>query len=91
VSFASIALYVASQRVFIVASVYFFIDAVRKLLDTPSYNYLLQCYVDPCLHSLVYAGAADGGQGPQAWKEAAADKSQSFILGVGRGINNALL
>jgi hypothetical protein len=33
VSFAVIALCVASQRVFIVASVYFVIDSVRKLLD----------------------------------------------------------
>jgi hypothetical protein len=33
VSFASITLCVASQRVFIV---YFVIDSVRKLLDTPS-------------------------------------------------------
>jgi hypothetical protein len=31
------ALYVASQRVFIVESVYFSIDSVRKLLDKPSY------------------------------------------------------
>jgi hypothetical protein len=35
VSFAAIPLCVASQRVFIF--VYFFIDSVRKLLDTPSY------------------------------------------------------
>jgi hypothetical protein len=34
VSFAAITLCVASQRVFIV--VYFVIDSVRKLLDTPS-------------------------------------------------------
>jgi hypothetical protein len=34
-SFAAIALRVASQRVFIV--VYFVIDSVRKLLDIPSY------------------------------------------------------
>jgi len=34
-SFAAIALCVASQRVFIVVS--FIIDSVRKLLDTPSY------------------------------------------------------
>jgi hypothetical protein len=34
VSFAAITLYVASQRMFIV---YFVIDSVRKLLDTPSY------------------------------------------------------
>jgi hypothetical protein len=36
-SFAAISLYVASQRVFIVVSIYFVIDSVRKLLDTPSY------------------------------------------------------
>jgi hypothetical protein len=34
VNFAAITLYVASQRVFIVASIYFVIDSVRKLLDT---------------------------------------------------------
>jgi hypothetical protein len=38
VSFAAITLCVASQRVFIVVSVYFVIDSVRKLLDTPSYS-----------------------------------------------------
>jgi hypothetical protein len=37
VSFAAITLCVASQRVFVVV-VYFVIDSVRKLLDTPSYN-----------------------------------------------------
>jgi len=37
VSFVAIALCVASQRVFIVVSVYFVIDSVRKRLDTPSY------------------------------------------------------
>jgi hypothetical protein len=36
VSFAAITLCVASQRVFIV--VYFAMDSVRKLLDTPSYK-----------------------------------------------------
>jgi hypothetical protein len=36
VSFAAITLCVASQRGFIVVSVYFVIDSVRKLLDTPS-------------------------------------------------------
>jgi hypothetical protein len=35
--FAAITLCVASQRVFIVVSVYFAIDSVRKLLDKPSY------------------------------------------------------
>jgi hypothetical protein len=37
VSFAAITICVASQRVFIVVSVYF-IDSVRKLLDTTSYT-----------------------------------------------------
>jgi hypothetical protein len=40
VSFAAITLCVASQRVFIVVVVYFVIDSVRKLLDTPSYFHL---------------------------------------------------
>jgi uncharacterized protein HemY len=37
VSFAAITVRVASQRVFIAVVVYFVIDSVRKLLDTPSY------------------------------------------------------
>jgi lysophospholipid acyltransferase (LPLAT)-like uncharacterized protein len=37
VSFAAITFCVASQRVFIIVSVYSVIDSVRKLLDTPSY------------------------------------------------------
>jgi hypothetical protein len=37
VSFAAITLCVASQRMFIVVSVYFVIDSVWKLLDTPSW------------------------------------------------------
>jgi len=37
VSFVAITLCVASQRVFMVVSVYFVIDSVRKLLDTPSH------------------------------------------------------
>jgi hypothetical protein len=37
VSFAAITLCIASQRVFIFVSVYFVMDSVRKLLDTPSY------------------------------------------------------
>jgi hypothetical protein len=55
VSFAAIILCVASHRVFVV---YFFIDSVRKLLDTPSYISLiwsfdlyiplLLCY-SPCM------------------------------------------
>jgi hypothetical protein len=41
VSFAAITLCVASQPVFIVV-VYFVIDSVRKLLDTPSYVLLVR-------------------------------------------------
>jgi hypothetical protein len=41
VSFAAITLYVASQRVFVV---YFVIDSVRKILDTPSYPRLWLYY-----------------------------------------------
>jgi hypothetical protein len=37
VTFTAITLCVASQRVFIAVSVYFFIDSVRKLLDILSY------------------------------------------------------
>jgi hypothetical protein len=40
VSFAAITLCVASERVFVVVSIYFVIDSVRKLLDTPSYTLL---------------------------------------------------
>jgi hypothetical protein len=36
VSFAAITFYVASEQVFVVVSLYFAIDSVRKLLDTPS-------------------------------------------------------
>jgi hypothetical protein len=42
VSFAAITLYVASERVFIVVSVYFIMDSVRKLLDTPWYCVTVQ-------------------------------------------------
>jgi hypothetical protein len=38
VSFTAITLCVASQRVFIVVSIYFVTESVRKLLDTPPYN-----------------------------------------------------
>jgi hypothetical protein len=44
VSFVAIILYVASERVFIVVSVYFVIDSVRKLLDTVSYASLCTAY-----------------------------------------------
>jgi len=37
VSFEALIVYVASERVFVIVVVYFLIDPVRKLLDTPSY------------------------------------------------------
>jgi hypothetical protein len=46
VSFAAITLCVASQRVFIVVCIYFVIDSVRKLLDTPLYTLLICFYVE---------------------------------------------
>jgi hypothetical protein len=39
VRFATVTLCVASQQVFIVVSVYFVTDSVRKLLDTPLYHF----------------------------------------------------
>jgi hypothetical protein len=42
VSVAAITPCVTSQRIFIVVSVYFVIDSVRKLLDTPPYTYVLE-------------------------------------------------
>jgi len=47
VSFAVIILCVASQRVFVVifAVVYFFMNSVRKFLDTPSYASMAWCSV----------------------------------------------
>jgi hypothetical protein len=45
VSFAAIALCAASERVFIVVSVYFIIESVQKLLDTPSYVFMAWCLV----------------------------------------------
>jgi len=39
VSFAGITLCVDSQRVFVLVSMYFIIDSVRKFLDTPSYSF----------------------------------------------------
>jgi hypothetical protein len=49
VSFAALILCVASQRVFIVASVYFVIDSVRKLLDTLSYIRHLTISASDCV------------------------------------------
>jgi hypothetical protein len=50
VSFAVIIFRVASQRVFVVVSVYFVIESVRKCLDTPSY-----AYVHVCMYVCMYA------------------------------------
>jgi hypothetical protein len=47
VSFADLSLCVASQRVFIVVSVYFVIDSVRKFLDS--------CKLIPIIVTLVSA------------------------------------
>jgi hypothetical protein len=52
VSFAAIALCVASQQVFVV--VYFVIDSVRKLLDTPSYIITKHLHKDYKLQFLKY-------------------------------------
>jgi hypothetical protein len=46
VNFAVTTICLASQQVFIVVSVYFVIESVRKPLDTPSY---FQQYVPTCL------------------------------------------
>jgi hypothetical protein len=48
VSFAAITLCVATQRVFIIVVVYFVIDSVRRLLDTPSYS----AELSPCPQSV---------------------------------------
>jgi hypothetical protein len=45
VSFAAITLCVGSQRVFIIVVIYFVIDSVRKLLDTPSYLIAMSYFV----------------------------------------------
>jgi hypothetical protein len=53
VSFAAITLCVASQRVFIVvAVVYFVMDSVQKVLDTPSRSVLTRCFMSFQLPSL---------------------------------------
>jgi hypothetical protein len=57
VSFAAITLCVASQRVFIVVSVYFVIDSVRKLLVTHSYEEVAVWF-----HSFLNLGTWVGGR-----------------------------
>jgi hypothetical protein len=56
VNFAAITHCVASQRVFIVVSVYFVIDSVRKLLDTPSYTPFLYMNHHPPILMLTDRG-----------------------------------
>jgi hypothetical protein len=58
VSFAAITLFIATQRVFIV--VYFVIDSVRKLLDTPSHIYYCD-YLESNEADIV------GGSGCDPW------------------------
>jgi hypothetical protein len=53
VSFAAITLCVASQRVFIV--VYFVIDSVRKLLDTPPYIFSGELLRYKCVTALFFS------------------------------------
>jgi hypothetical protein len=60
VNFAAITLCIVSQRVFIFVDLYYVIDSVRKLLDTPSYFRLLlretkrlQPYVQATRHTAV--------------------------------------
>jgi hypothetical protein len=60
VSFSTITLYVAFQWVFIVIVVYFVIDSVRKLLDTPStwyqYKHSKHCaHHLPSLYAFLYS------------------------------------
>jgi uncharacterized protein YoxC len=52
VSFAAITLCVAIRRVFIVVSVYFVINSVRKLLDTPWYIKDTSSHIDQDVEGL---------------------------------------
>jgi hypothetical protein len=56
VSFTAVTLYVACQRVFIVVVVYFVIDSVRKLFDTPSRARVCVC-VCARARARVYRGS----------------------------------
>jgi hypothetical protein len=63
VSFVAVILLVASQRAFIVVSVHFVMDSVRKLLDTPVlYSNIIFCLMFLLLSSVPFAvfnGGAD--------------------------------
>jgi hypothetical protein len=56
VSFVAFTIYVPSQGMFIVVNVYFVIDLVRKLLDTPSYGtqILMREHINETLSLFVY-------------------------------------
>jgi hypothetical protein len=43
VSFTAITLCLVSEHVFLVVSIYFVMDSVRKLLDAPSYLFMSSC------------------------------------------------
>jgi hypothetical protein len=53
VSFAAMTLCVAPQRVFIIV-VYLFIDSVRRLLDSPSYIWLMHQKISHLLRTLLH-------------------------------------
>jgi hypothetical protein len=93
VSFAAI-LCVASQRVFIVVVVYFVIDSVRKISDTPSYmtfvwdtvftHALLSVYylvpVARPIKSLIIGAKFDVGVGSGIGFDSVLQKMYSFLL-----------
>jgi len=68
VSFAALTFRVASQLVFIVVSIYFFIDSVRKLLDTSSYIRYLTLFSLYENRRLAFCSLSSGGeQQPEMW------------------------
>jgi hypothetical protein len=58
VSFDAITVCVAFQRVFIVAIAYFFIDSVRKLLDSPPPPYFIKDEWRKCIPDIMYMSQA---------------------------------
>jgi hypothetical protein len=62
VSSDAITLCVASQRVFIITVVYFVIDSVRKLLDTPSYFSAIPCCLPLSYYNPFYVEFFEGIQ-----------------------------
>jgi hypothetical protein len=61
VSFAAITLSVASQRVIPNVSIYFVIDSVRKLLDTPSYDCTSPSFVKKLIKMVCKGETNDSG------------------------------